>query len=372
MVNKKEHGEPFARTFCDWNTNSVRAAQIIADGGSLRALSDLVDQLRADDRIGGVLQQLSLVLFGLPLGFKDSLRGPGGYRAVRSAEAESDWWSMTSEADLADLFEWGITEGVGLAELVYPPALNSFGRIVPRVKVWNPRWLRWEHSAQTWLLCTRDNTEIEITPGDGKWLMFTPFGRNRPWARGLWRKLSTSYLLKTFARTDWARHSEVHGLPLRVGSSPPESTPEQREEYADELDELGRDTSIVLPPGYGLEFKEAVGRTWEMFPRQIESADLAIAIAVLGQNLTTEVQGGSLAASEVHRIVKVELLRFYAESFSTCLHDQLLEPWAELNFGSREGAPYPRWEVPQQVAPTNSTGAASVASTGASDGNAGP
>lgn len=369
--DRKEQREPFARTFCDWNTNSVRAARITADGGSLRALSDLVEELRADDRIGGVLQQLSLALLGLPLGFSNSLRETSEARVVRSAEAYADWWDMTSEPDLADLFEWGITAGVGLAELVYPPAVNAAKRIAPRIKVWHPRWLRWDNEAQSWLLQTRENTELAIAPGDGKWLLFTPFGRNRPWTRGLWRRLATSWLLKTFAKTDWARHSEMHGLPLRVGTTPESSTEAEREEYADELDELGRDTSIVLPPGYALEFKEAVARTWEMFPKQIESADLAIAIAVLGQNLTTEVQGGSLAASEVHRVVKGELLRFYAESFSTCLHDQLLEPWAELNFGSRDVAPWPQWALPKPGEPTNSTGAPAAPNGATTDGNPG-
>lgn len=368
--NRKEQREPFARTFCDWDTTAVRSARLIADGGSLRALADLVDELRADDRIGGVLQQLSLALFGLKLGFEASGDGRKRNRVVRAVESEDDWWDMTSEADLADLFEWGLVAGVGLAELVWPPDANAAGRVVPRLKVWHPRWLRWDWQKRSWWLWTDDSAEIEITPGNGKWLMFTPFGHNRPWARGLWRKLAPKWLLKTFALTDWARHSELHGLPVRVGSSPPESTPEQREEYANELDELGRDTSIVLPPGYGLEFKEATARTWEMFPKQIESADQAITITVLGQNLTTEVQGGSLAAATAHRAVKAELLRFYAEALATCLHDQLLEPWAEMNFGTRALAPWPNWELPAE--PTNSTGAASVASTGANDGNAGP
>lgn len=374
-TNRKEQREPFARTFCEWDTTAVASARLLADGGNLRAMADLVDELRADDRIGGVLQQLSLALLGLPLTFEASGDGRKRNKVVRAVESDDDWWDMTSEADLADLFEWGLVAGVGLAELVYPPNANDFGRVVPRLKVWHPRWLRWDWQKRSWWLWTDESAEIEITPGDGKWLMFTPFGRHRPWARGLWRRLAKRWLLKTFAITDWARHSEMHGLPLRVGTTPESSTPEQREAYADELDELGRDTSIVLPPGYALEFKEAVARTWEMFPKQIESADLAIAIAVLGQNLTTEVQGGSLAASEVHRVVKAELLRFYAEGFATCLHDQLLEPWAEINFGTRALAPWPNWALPKPApapAPTNSNGTAPAAPNGATtDGNTG-
>ena len=344
--NRKEAREPFARTFGDWDTTAVRSARLIADGGSLRALSDLVDELRADDRCGGVLQQLSLALLGLPLTFEASGDGRRRNRVVRAVESDDDWWDMTSEAELADLFEWGIIEGVGLAELVWPSTATASGRVVPRLKVWHPRWLRWDWQKRSWWLWTDDSAEIEITPGDGKWLLFTPFGRNRPWARGLWRRLAMKWLLKTFALTDWARHSELHGLPLRVGSSPEGSTPEQRDLFADDLDNLGRDTSIVLPPGYELDFQEAVARTWEMFPKQIESADQAIAIAVLGQNLTTEVQGGSFAAANVHRVVKGELLRFYAEAFATCLHDHLLEPWAEINFGTRALAPWPQWQIP--------------------------
>ena len=127
--NRKEQREPTSRTFCEWDASAVRSARLMADGGGLRALSDLVDELRADDRIGGVLQQLSLALLGLSLKFEASGDGRRRNRVVRAVEVDDDWWDMTSEADLADLLEWGIVEGVGLAELVWPDTANESGRV---------------------------------------------------------------------------------------------------------------------------------------------------------------------------------------------------------------------------------------------------
>ena len=78
---------------------------------------------------------------------------------------------------------------------------------------------------------------------------------------------------------------------------------------------------------------------------QIDAANTGIAIAVLGQNLTTEVQGGSYAAAQVHQQVADYLRRADAECLSTTLRTQVLTWWAAYNFGDPAVAPWPRWKI---------------------------
>src|SRR5690606_5151149 len=101
----------------------------------------------------------------------------------------------------------------------------------------------------------------------------------------------------------------------------------------------------ALPAGFDLKLVEATASTWTTYQAQIQAADNGIAIALTGQNLTSEVQGGSLAAAQVHARVALQFIKGDAGALSTCLHNQVLEPWAEFNIGDRNAAPWPKWDT---------------------------
>jgi phage gp29-like protein len=366
--DRKEHRELWGRRLTTWTNSELTAARLLADGGTLSYAAELVDELRADSRVQGVLPQRVNGLLGLELEFEASGDGRRRGRAVRALEADEDWWQIAPEHELADLQTWGLLLGVGLAELVW--TTNERGRVIPRLKCWDPRWLRWDWQQRRWMLRTDDEGEIEIAPGGGKWVVYTPYGTSRPWSKGLWRGLAKWWLLKGFSLTDWARHSEMHGSPIRVGVAPEGSQPEDREHFADDLASLGSDTSIVAPPGYELRLLEATAKTWEQFPKQIETANAELSILLVGQNLTSEVQGGSFAAAKIHQNIRDDLIRFDAEALATCLHDQVLTWWAEFNFGDAGLAPWPQWDTkpPPPPAPAAPSGqAASSAPMNSSD-----
>jgi phage gp29-like protein len=126
------------------------------------------------------------------------------------------------------------------------------------------------------------------------------------------------------------------------------SNPDDRAELAADLANLARDSELVLPPGYKVELVEATANTWMTFRAQIDMANLAIAINLLGQNLQTEVQGGSYAAAMALGAVKNSIIKADAWSGSTTLHDQSIVYWAEFNFdreNSRKLAPWPIWNT---------------------------
>jgi len=177
-------------------------------------------------------------------------------------------------------------------------------------------------------------------PGDGTWGMFTPYGKHRPWAAGRWRGLSRWRLLKSYAIDDWGRHGENASKTVAKDVSG-KSTREQRKELAADLSRCTRDAIVALPPGFNMKLLEATANTRDIYLAQIEAADAAGTIGILGQNLTTQVDGGSLAAAKVHAGVSDQRTKFDAESESTLLHGQVLPWYAEINYGDRRQAPWP-------------------------------
>lgn len=328
-----------------WTPQDVQSALRSADAGQLIDAADLVEQILTDDRVAGVMATRTLGMLGLPLAFEGD---PSLVSALAGASGtDGDWHSMHPEAELASLMAWGITLGVGVAQRV--PVRRAMGqRQLHRLRVWHPRWLSFEWNGNAegplgrWKIHTRDGQRV-ITPGDGEWILYTPYGADRPWARGLWRTLAFSWILKRFALLDRSRHLEVLGSPIRAGTAPQGATERQRRRWQSQLRTLSRDSAIVMPDGYKLELVEAKGNSWEMYDSQVSWADRAATIAVAGQIVTTEGSKG-FADGATQDTIRRELVRFTGKTLGDTLRAQSLRPWAELNFPGKR-APSPRWDA---------------------------
>jgi phage gp29-like protein len=217
-------------------------------------------------------------------------------------------------------------------------------RVIPELKVWHPSQLRWDPQERSYKL-RLDTGEMPITPGDGKWMIYTPNGARRPWTRALVRSLAIPWLAKSYAVGDWNRYSEVLGGAVRKGNVPGNAKPEDKQSFKSDLRNLASDGVVVVPEGFSFELVEATGRGSDTFKELIAWADKAIAVAVLGQNLTTEVSGGSFAAAKVHNSVRQDLIDADTEGLATVLHDDVISWWVEFNRGDRHLAPWPDWQT---------------------------
>jgi len=344
------YAQPSTRIATRWTPALIRAAELSADGGSLRAAADCFDWVLTDERCRGVFETRVGSLLGAPIEFEDGAkRARIAKRVLRALEAQEDWWDMLPEASLLMLMVWGLGLGVGLGELF--PWSDKNSRIVPTLRWWHPRWLRYDYSIARWMLTVGGNgggptSEIQIEPGDRRWVLYCPFGNEAPWRFGLWRGVSRFRLLKSLAIDDWGRHSEtaarifIEGLSAEV-----EISKQVRKELADDIENAGSGQIVALPGGVTAKLIELTANTRDIYQAQIDCANLAYAVGVLGQNMTTEIRGGSFAASQTSSEVEARRIRYDAEVGSTILHDQVLVPWSEVNFGSAELAPWPRWMV---------------------------
>ncbi|MEM7734434.1 MAG: DUF935 family protein [Deinococcota bacterium] len=334
---KTAYKQPSIRFHQTWSPALVGTSLRLLMAGKLQQAALLADAVLGDDRVQPTLSNRVNGMLGLTMQFEPDTESR---RAKKVADAlEQDFWDMFPEKALAELHRYGLLVGACAAELVW---YERRGRMLPRLKVWHPSLLDYDDNEDVWRL-QLTGQQIVLTPGDGKWLLYTPYGDRRPWTNSLVRAVALPWLAKHFAVKDWQGYSEVHGSPTKVGKVPAGAKKEDKDRFLDELFDLGSNAAISVPDGYSYELVEASSQTSDGFDKLISWANTAVAISVLGQNLTTEVGGGSLAAAKVHDAVRSDLLESDTESLATFLHEQALRHWTEFNFGDSELTPWALW-----------------------------
>lgn len=317
--------------------NLVRRALAELESGVFTLASQLVDAMGRDDRLESVVQQRIEALGGLPFEMQASTEGGSTVDEVATA-ALAVWPRVAPGPARTELLHWALFLGIGLGQNVWDTTGDTW---VPTLKVWHPRYLRFDWTARAFFVVTGEGKEQRVTPGDGEWVLLTPWGLERGWMRGLVRSLAIPYLTRQFCLRDWSRYSEVHGQPIKKAITPKSAQERAKEVFRNQVAALATESTILLEQqqsgdvkeSFDLELLEAVGRSDEGFDRLIARCDTAMAVRVLGQNLSTEVKGGSFAAASVHERVAQRKLAFDAESLGACLREQVLMPWASFKIG---------------------------------------
>lgn len=108
----------------------------------------------------------------------------------------------------------------------------------------------------------------------------------------------------------WIMFTEKYGMPFLVGKHPRGTSKEETDALAKLLEEMIQDAVAVIPDDSSVEIMEAGGKSASasIYRELLEYCDNEITIALLGQNLTTQVSGGSYAAAQVHMQVRKDLI----------------------------------------------------------------
>lgn len=338
--DRVEHIEGPTRVASSWRPAAVLAALRQLQLGDFSNAGHLADSVLGDDRIGAVLDTRVNGLLGLPIEFDAALDDHDRATEIAGVLKE-DFWRIAPEPVLNEWLTYALLVGACAAELVWDV---SGERALPKLKVWHPSTLRRSDDGR-WFIRLASGQEMPITPGDGKWALLAPYGERRAGTRALIRRLALPWLSKNYAVSDWNRYSEAHGSPTKVGRHPAGAAEQDKAAFLASLRALANDAAAVVPEGWNVELLEAKVGSGEVFEKLIDWADKAIAVAVLGQNLTTDVEGGSHAAAQVHENVRQDLIDSDTETLATTTREQVIVWWAEYNFpAGRELAPWPNWD----------------------------
>ena len=353
-----------------WRWTTVYTPERLDEIKARRSLAEVVqlcDDMLTDDRIHSVAYMRAQALVGAEIEF---LEGQGRRKraALKAADAESDLWEMLPEAEWIQAQVWGTLCNFGTGRKRWwerapgPPGAQRFiprrrnGRIVPLFEFWHPRNFRLDPAQQQWI--ARTNPPGSIAPvdrpmsfGDGEFVAFAPWGGAASIDRGLWLPAAKLWLLKQHVIRSGASLGQRMSTPIKVvefgigqqgiNAADIGGADEKRRALVAEVFAMQRAGVVSLPPGFTMKLLSVPATSQQMLREQWTACDDAFAILWSGNNLTTSIKGGSLAASDNAQAMFGFVRRFDASAESTFVHDELLCDWAAINYGSSEAAPWP-------------------------------
>ncbi|MBX7046640.1 MAG: DUF935 domain-containing protein [Ignavibacteria bacterium] len=152
--------------------------------------------------------------------------------------------------------------------------------------------------------------------------------------------LILAYFFKSYSVKDWHVFIEKFASPIVIGKYSSMNEHDKNSLW-NALQKIKNNSSVIIPDDASITFRgdENKSAASSLFTGNIDFWNNEITIRVLGQNLTTELQGGgSLAAAEVHNAVRQDII-----SSDLCLIEntmnRLLRKVIDLNFAEVEHYP---------------------------------
>jgi len=217
-------------------------------------------------------------------------------------------------SELALLDADGIVLGVGVAEFIE----DECGR--PVLCRLDPEFLRYRWWEDCWYYQSTSGL-LPITPGDGRWILHTPGGRQEPWNRGLWAALARAYVSKEHAimlRENW---NGKLANPARAAFVPPGASDPQRVGFLQRLIAWGVNTVFELPIGWDVKLIESNGRGYESFKETIADSNQEIMITAAGQ-VVTVTGGAGFANADIHATIRGDLIEGDGQGLAGTLNAQ--------------------------------------------------
>ena len=339
---------PIVSTQTGYAPSDVRRAIEALTIGLFDLPSQMTDTVLADSRVQATMASRTGGLLGrpvthtIPKGFEDD---DDAKKALKIWTR--NWDRIFPESVASELLRWSVMQAFGIAQNIW----DLTGKYaIPTPQVWHPRYTYYHWLYRCYVAITQDGQE-PVTPGDGHWVLHAPHGAYRGWMRGVVWSVGPWWLARQYALRDWARYSERHGMPMILALTPAAASPGEISQFRSAMSNIGQETVVQLPQGvepqygYMLKLLEATDQGWQGFHQLIEQCNTEITLAIMGQNLTTEVKEGSFAAARVHADVRQTLLEADARALERTVREQIAQPFATLNWGRPEIAPVTKWNL---------------------------
>lgn len=339
----------------NWSIPSILRAIEEHEDGCFEESAKLAAAFGRDDRISACRNTRTRALIGKNGATFDVIPSEDGdKRRVDTVcgRVKKLWFQCFTESAVTSILESIIDLGVSVSRIHWDRVGNEWR---PRLEPWDMRWIRWDHASGCYIGQSEQGM-VEIRPGTGEWLIIEPSGA-RSWMAGAVRALAMAFYFRAMTWKDWARYCEKHGVPILAIAEPPaEASTTQKstkDSFFASLKRLGREGILRLPrgkdgkTGYDAKIVEPRTLSWPAFEAFLKRLDICIAIFLLGQNLSTEISGGSLAAAVSQNRVRLDYLAADAEALSTAFRSQVLMFWGRFNIEGwdDELAPWPKWDT---------------------------
>lgn len=293
-------------------------------------------ELRADAHVGGCIRRRKAAVKALEWGLD---RDKAKSRVAKSIEA------IFADLDLSRI----ITEMLDAVLYGYQPMEVMWGKVggylVPVDVVGKPAdWFLYSPENELRFRSRQAQLQGEELP-PRKFLVprqdpsyHNPYG---------FADLSMCFWPTTFKKGGlkfWVQFTEKYGAPWVIGKHPRSASDAETNQLLDRLEDMVQDAVAVIPDDSSVDIKEAAGKTGstEVYERLLHFCRSEVAIALLGQNQTTEATANRASAQaglEVTRDIRDGDKAIVQEAFNTLIR------WVcELNFNDGARPVFEMWE----------------------------
>jgi phage gp29-like protein len=230
-----------------------------------------------------------------------------------------------------------IVYGFYPAEILWKPSGGNWviDCIIPK----HPRRFCFTPDRKMRLLTPYNLVEGEALP-DRKFVLMTYGSQDNPYGCGLGQVLWWPVWFKKHGIKFWMVYLEKFGMPTVKGAYPSGSSLEQQQKLLAAIDAFQTDTGVIVPDTMQIELIEASRTGNAGYQGLCDYMDKAISKAVVGQTLTSDVQGkGSYAAAKTHNEIRIEVVKSDADWICETLNKTLIRWLVDLNFGPQEEYP---------------------------------
>lgn len=283
--------------------------------------------------VAGALNQRLLTLFGRDHCIEAATDTAAGERYARDLAAR--FRTMVPAAAEADMIRDGVMLGASAGQLVWTYD-ESRGELLPVLDPWPSEHLSYDEWDGHWYAMTRA-ARVKITPGDGRWVLHTPWSPRRPYFYGAIRNIAEWVLRDDNAAKAYSRFVELHGNGILKAYTPSgaRGSPEYNA-FISSLRNMGRSPVVPLPrskdpdAGYDLELETMAAEVSKVFTEMLRIAGGRVRLAILGQDLTSQNNKvGTNASSDTGMAVSALVSAADAAAWAETLHAQVIRPWAQ-------------------------------------------
>lgn len=347
----------------------VRDALEAHESGSFNESSQLVRYMLRDADLQAALLQRVLALLGLPFEIEPA---DDSEQAVALAKECGLLWSrMVPLSVVRRMLREVVMMGffVGVIRYRYH---EDFKQVIPTLEAWPSEYVY--HCDGEWFAIANEGT-FKITPGDGRWVLWTPDSPSSAWDYGAVRALALWVLRAEHVARDASRWSETKGQGIWLAKMPANASETVAgKAYLRSVQTMGRAPVVPLPRGmtpeqsYDLSLVESQSNGWEGFDFLLQTSGRKIRLAILGQDMTSVSgpDGGSYAQSKIGNGVREDVLKADAKELANVLREQVLTAWVRFRAGDVALTPFAFWNAtpPEDLnekAAAQASGAAAIA-----------
>lgn len=341
----------------DWGPEQLRSMLQLYFEGDFSMAEEFYENIRRDGRMFDGLRKRGNAVTRYPQRWKLAKLAPEDVRGAARRLRKSWTRDCMTKQDLAEVARRLCFFGVCIVYRHYRPI---GGVMAPVFTPYSMRGVTVDVYRKVYRVPMRDGRPREVPFSGDREFIVVSAGGDRPWIDGACIPLAKLFLLVNQGWDKWAQHNDVQALAIRVLKTPFYSREQLETGEAYKYVKMLRSGDTWLnpqgqgnTPGYELGLLESKhANAYEAFMYLLANVWTVIAIIFLGHNLSQEVKGGSLAATEAAMEATREVSEADASVITSCVKPVFLE-WLVANFSlvARSRWPLtaeecaPRWSI---------------------------